>query len=449
MTFVGSTCLRGGAGIVLVTFLTLVGGPTLGPAWAAPAASRVSQAPLTPQPSQPLPGRPLPQMRPKTPPTSQRPITFYVVKGGPDACGRGCDRWIAAEGTIDAGAAPRFRKFLQKVPDRRLPIYFASPGGNLDQAVVMGAMLRERAAVARVGRTMAEECGFEAQDSDVCLKVKASGRELHGDLSTRGAVCASACPYVMLGAATREIAPDAVLGVHSPKVVTHFRVEAPTAEMRAAATRRGLDRAEQLLTSYITKMGVDLALLRLADTVRYEDMHMLTRDEIVRFGIDRREHVETPWLFEFGMRSMVQKVVAERNDTDKSFRLIAWRLTCFDLDRFALEFRRPAASAASPASVRVALGSANSLALISIPVKLQGFEFWGTQFRKATLLSLSDAPHFDFTEAAQGPDGAGPSRTSRLSNEGLTVALDRLLATCAPAKVNTAGARSDIVDPAK
>ncbi|GLR83300.1 hypothetical protein [Bradyrhizobium iriomotense] len=388
-------------------------------------------------------------MRPKTPATSQRPITFYVVKGKPDACGRGCDRWIAAEGTIDAGAAPRFRKFLQKVPDRGLPIYFSSPGGNLDQAVTMGAMLRERSAVARVGRTVAEECGFEAQDGDVCLQLKASGRELRGNLATRGAVCASACPYLILGATTREIAPDAVLGVHSPKVVTFFRVGTPTAEMRAAANKRGLDRADQLLTNYITRMGGDLGLLRLADTVRYEDMHVLTRDEIARFGIDRRAHVETPWLFEFSTRSMVQKIVAERNETDKSFRLIAWRLTCFDLDRFALEFRRPAASAASPASVRVALGSTNSLALISNPVTTQGFEFWGTQFRKATLLSLSDAPNFDFTEAAQGPDGVGPSRTSRLSNEGLASALDRLLATCAPAKVNTAGARSDIVDPAK
>ena len=27
-------------------------------------------------------------------------------------------------------------------------------------------------------------------------------------------------------------------------------------------------------------------------------MHVLTRDEIVRFGIDRRDFVETPWMFE-------------------------------------------------------------------------------------------------------------------------------------------------------
>ncbi len=151
------------------------------------------------------------------------PMSFFVVKGAAEACGRGCDSWIAAEGQIDAGAAPRFRKFLRQLGDRHLPIYFYSPGGNLEQALAMGAMLREKPVIARVGRTVVTECGFEAQDSEVCIRLKQSGRELHGDLWTRGAMCNSACPYLILGAATREIAPDAVLAVHSPRVVVNFR----------------------------------------------------------------------------------------------------------------------------------------------------------------------------------------------------------------------------------
>ncbi len=189
-------------------------------------------------------------------------MAFYVVKGAPDACGRGCDSWIAAEGQIDAAAAPRFRKFLARVRDRKLPIYFSSPGGNLDQALAMGAMLRERPAVARVARTVVRECGFEAQNGDVCIKLKQSGRELHGDLWTRGAMCNSACPYLILGATSREIAPDAVLGVHSPKVVLRFRGGGvPTQQMRSAATARGLERADRMLTHYIVKMGAEPALL--------------------------------------------------------------------------------------------------------------------------------------------------------------------------------------------
>ena len=55
----------------------------------------------------------------------------------------------------------------------------------------MGAMLRERFATVRVARTVLQECGFEAQDSEVCLKLKQSGRELHGDL-------ALAAPFAIL-----------------------------------------------------------------------------------------------------------------------------------------------------------------------------------------------------------------------------------------------------------
>src|SRR3981081_3484098 len=147
-----------------------------------------------------------PAIRPAPREAPTPPMVFYVAKGAPDACGRGCDSWIAIEGQVDSGAALRFRKFLRQIRDRNLPMYFSSPGGNLDQALAMGVMLRERPAVARVARTVVKECGFEAQNGDACLKLKQSGRELHGDLWTRGAMCNSACPYLILGAASGEIA---------------------------------------------------------------------------------------------------------------------------------------------------------------------------------------------------------------------------------------------------
>ena len=36
-------------------------------------------------------------------------------------------------------------------------------------------------------------------------------------------------------------------------------------------------------------MGAEPALLALASTIKFEDAHVLTREEVVRFGIDRRE----------------------------------------------------------------------------------------------------------------------------------------------------------------
>src|SRR6201989_2447100 len=163
------------------------------------------------------------KLRPVPPKRAAPPLQFYVVRGAPDACGRGCDSWVAVEGTIDADAAARFKKFLARFRGRNLPFYFASPGGNLTQAIAMGTMLREKPAIARVGWTVVNECGFEAQDSEACLKLKQSGRDLHGEVSTRGAFCGSACPYLIFGATTREVAPDAALVVHSAKIVLNFR----------------------------------------------------------------------------------------------------------------------------------------------------------------------------------------------------------------------------------
>ncbi len=363
------------------------------------------------------------------------PMAFYVVKGAPDACGRGCDSWIAAEGQIDAAAAPRFRKFLARVRDRNLPIYFSSPGGNLDQALAMGAMLRERPVVARVARTVVRECGFEAQNGDACIKLKQSGRELHGDLWSRGAMCNSACPYLILGATSREIAPDAVLGVHSPKVVLRSTGGGvPTQQMRAAATARGLERADRMLTRYIVRMGAEPALLVIASTTRFEDMHVLTREEIVRFGIDRREFVETPWTFENNGRSMVRKTVVQKSDADKSFRLSQWRLFCFNTEQFELAYQRQAVANSFLPTVSISDGGSKPLYLSPASSKAPGFDLWGLRMTSASVQSLTALPQLDFTETSQATDGRRLAHSAKFSSEGLAGAMDSLRATCPPPK---------------
>ena len=405
--------------LLIVTLVLLTG-----PASAAPV--------IRPAPGANPAVRPVPREAPAP------PMVFYVANGAPDACGRGCDSWIAAEGQIDAAAAPRFRKFLARVRDRNLPIYFSSPGGNLDQALAMGAMLRERPVVARVARAVVRECGFEAQNSDACLKLKQSGRELHGDLWTRNATCNSACPYLILGAARREIAPDALLAVHSPRVVPHFRGGVPTAQMRAEATVRGLERADRMLSHYIVKMGAEPGLLTLASSIKYESMHVLTRDEIVRFGIDRREFVETSWTFEHVGRSMVHKTVIQKNDGDKSFRLKQWRLLCFNADQFELGFQRPAVANALFPTVSISNGSPKPFFLSPAPSKPPGVDLWGLRMTRASVQALAELPQFDFTETSQGTDGRRLAHSVKFSGEGLTRALESLLATCPASKSITA-----------
>lgn len=361
-------------------------------------------------------------------------MTFYVVSGAPDSCGSGCGRWIEAEGKIEAGTAARFKAFLDRLPDRNLPVYFASPGGYLEQGIAMGNMLHARHATAGVGRTLVRECGFEAQDSDVCLKLKQSGRELHGDLFTRGAVCASACPYVFAGAAVHEVAPDAVLAIHSPKVVLSFRGGQPDPSAIAAADQRGHERADRLAAAYLARMGIDAGLLALTRTIKFEDIHVLTREEIARFGLDRREFVETPWRFESSGLSMMHKIALTRRPGETSFRLLQWHVICLDVDRFVLEFQRPAQVIPGVASVSVAHSGAMPVYFSGPTGKAAGIEHWVLGVIRSRLEALLDHPQIEFAETSVGAGGRLVPQTIKLSNEGWAGALETLAATCPPAK---------------
>jgi hypothetical protein len=405
--------------VLIIAILVLIGGPTS----AAPAARSA----------------PSPAARPALKAGPAPPMVFYVVKGAPDACGRGCDSWIAAEGQIDSGAALRFRKFWTKVRDRKLPIYFSSPGGNLDQALAMGTMLRERPVVARVARTVVRECGFEAQNGDVCVKLKQSGRELHGDLWTRNAMCNSACPYLILGAATREIAPDALLAVHSPKVVAHFRNGVPTPQMQAEANARGRERADRMIKEYIAKMGVEMGLLVLARTVKFEDMHVLTRDEIVRFGIDMRPLTQTAWTLEAAARPFARKLAVAKRENGASFRTMEWRLFCENKDRARLMFLREVDQGpAGTSTVIVMAGSEKAVAFGRYPARIGKFDVWSDTIASDPMKAMLGVPRLQIGEGALMPDGKTNLVSFDIDTDGLATAWTQLAAACPAGPSNNA-----------
>src|SRR4030095_17528 len=90
-------------------------------------------------------------------------LIIYNAKGPANACGLGCDRWIAVEGQVDEGAAARVSRFLRDVKDSKRPIYFHSPGGSVRPSFVIARLLRSRKAVARIGRTIATACARGTQ----------------------------------------------------------------------------------------------------------------------------------------------------------------------------------------------------------------------------------------------------------------------------------------------
>ena len=191
-------------------------------------------------------------------------MTFLIAKGDANACGPGCDKWIAAEGNIDYDAAKRFRDFLKEPGRRSLTVFFNSPGGSTIQARIMGRMMREYRMRAGVARTVP------------------IGLEQKAHLFTFDSRCASACVYALIGASVREVSPDAGLGIHAIRFVwtAPGPIRGPPPSMEAAQER---------LRNYVVEMGVDAALVDVAARAGADDIHWLTRAEIEKFHIDTRD----------------------------------------------------------------------------------------------------------------------------------------------------------------
>ncbi|WP_456685945.1 hypothetical protein, partial [Bradyrhizobium sp. P5_C11_2] len=264
-------------------------------------------------------------------------LTIYLAKGAADACGPGCDRWIAIEGEIDQDAAPRIRRFLAGVKDTQRPIYLHSPGGNVEQSYVIGRLLRSRKAVARVGRTIATACAAGTQVDAACLKTKAASGEVEAELTTYHAMCNSACGYLFLGATSREVAPDAALAVHNSRLVLVFHGH-PAPQAVAEYRQRRIANAERDRAAFIAAMGISRELDNLIRTVKFENLHMLTRAELYRFGIDTRAFAEGMWRLEKATRPFISKIAVMKQESGSSFRTMEWRMFCDTRNRVPLMF---------------------------------------------------------------------------------------------------------------
>lgn len=356
----------------------------------------------------------------------------YLAKGPPDSCGSGCDRWIAVEGKMDKAAAARLRSFFRTQKAAKLPIYLHSPGGDVRQALAMGRMLRERKATARVARTMVKECGPEGQAEPACLKLKQSGRELESELTAASAFCNSACTYLLFGATTREVDPDVTLGVHSARVTMSYSGgRAPSQTVREVAARRALERLNRDLADYLVTMGIDRGLLDLVKTVKFEQMHALKRDELVRFGIDKRDVVETNWRFtDRGTRSYVDKTVLERADP-REFRTLHWRLTCLYPPSILLYYLR--SNTSDPlASAVMRFGADEKLVMVTAGTQGK-FDVRSTHVQSSMIEKLKAAAHISLMEVGSvpaGKDAEPPVRETVLSTEGLSRSVDLLSKWC-------------------
>ena len=216
-------------------------------------------------------------------------IEFFLARGEAGACGPGCSEWIAAEGKIDPGAAQRLRRLLTKLGRRRPPIYFHSPGGSTAGSIELGRLMRDQKLEASVGHTIPLGCSPDQQLEKSCEALKRSGQELESELDPTIAMCNSGCVYALAGGTVRLVPPRVKLGIHD----VGFDPDQPPPRGVTLGEVKRLAHAR--IQEYLNDMGIDEALSKAAAAVPFETMRFLEREELSRFGIDRRDFGETGW----------------------------------------------------------------------------------------------------------------------------------------------------------
>jgi hypothetical protein len=238
-------------------------------------------------------------------------IEFFLARGEADACGPDCNEWIAAEGKIDAGAASRLRRLLAKLGHRRLPIYFHSPGGSIAGSIELGRLIHDQKMAVSVAYTIPLGCDPDKPMEKSCEAQKHSGQELESKFDPSIAMCNSGCVYVLAGGAIRQVPPWVKIGIHD---VGLDPATAPPRGALAEAKRVAHARIQE----YLRDMGFDEALFRAASAVPFESNKFLEREDLVRFGIDRRAFGETGWQFLEKPKPAISKRFFVRSDTDQS-----------------------------------------------------------------------------------------------------------------------------------
>jgi hypothetical protein len=349
------------------------------------------------------------------------PINFFLARGEADACGPGCNEWIAAEGKIDAGAAARLRRLLAKLGHRRPPIYFHSPGGAITGSLELGRLIREQKLAVSVAHTIPLSCDRHKSFEKSCEAQKRSGQELEAEFDPLAAMCNSACVYTVAGGAVRLIPPGVPLAIHD----VGFDPDAPPPRaLRAEAKRQ----AHAHIQEYLRDMGMDDALYKAAAAVPFESKRFLDRDELVQFGIDRRDFAETGWQFVDKPALAVAKRFFVRTEGDQ-VRYIdgAVTLVCGSAQTVGLVVARQHGASEAPGTGPRLLSISVKGQQYQLPIEVPttDVEMRGTVLPASTFDAIDDDAML-----AVSATGLAPVGTVALSMHGFSIAYAKLQKSC-------------------
>jgi hypothetical protein len=167
-----------------------------------------------------------------------RPMTFTLAGGGV----------LAAEGSIDPGAAARFAAEIEARGEYVRIVSLNSPGGALDDAMAMAKLVRSK--------------GIATEIAD-------------------GAICASSCPLFFAGGLTRTAGPKAAVGVHQ----FYAASETPTAPAQAMADAQA---TTARISRHLIDMGIDPALWLHALDTPPQALYYFSPEELAKYRLVTR-----------------------------------------------------------------------------------------------------------------------------------------------------------------
>ena len=240
--------------------------------------------------------------RKKAPPKPDLPLAFQpmrvvIVRSTIPACEPLCPQWISAEGQIDARTPALFKKILAKAGKARLPIVISSPGGDVDAALAIGRMIKERQLDVAVGTTVFTGCAPAKAD---CTLPEEQKGVYFGVARSEHSFCVSACPFILASGARRLSLAGYDLGLHQlTRTVTQERVRYWITYRIVNGKKKILNRKvlsrkpwksysttklskplQKKLVAYFNKMGVDgTGMFALINKAPASSMHLLSMEE--------------------------------------------------------------------------------------------------------------------------------------------------------------------------
>ena len=155
------------------------------------------------------------------------------------------DGAITLVGQIAPGDADRFAAWLDRTRPTATVVALDSSGGSVSDALAIGRTIRAAGMATRVAD---------------------------------GAVCLSACPYILAGGTERRVAPGGVVGVHQ-----HYFGQSTILPAFMAVS--DLQRAQAGVMDYLVQMGVDLRLMPLALRTPPAEINVLDAEQMADLGL--------------------------------------------------------------------------------------------------------------------------------------------------------------------